>query len=67
MNWGKSSSASSPSSRLKTDAFDRMNSDDFQARLLETFQVEAREHLDAITAGLLELEKGMSRTGNEVD
>ena len=30
----------------------------FRARLLETFREEADEYLEAITGGLLELEKG---------
>ena len=31
--------------------------DDFQKRLLATFQVEADEHLKAMSSGLMELEK----------
>ncbi len=31
--------------------------DDFQKRLLDTFKVEAEEHITAITSGLIELEK----------
>jgi two-component system chemotaxis sensor kinase CheA len=34
---------------------------DFQKRLLATFRVETKEHLAAISAGLIELEKGGAR------
>src|SRR5215210_2554767 len=35
-----------------------MTDDEFQKVLLETFAIEATEHVQAITSGLLELEKG---------
>jgi two-component system chemotaxis sensor kinase CheA len=35
----------------------RKDNGEFRARLMATFQEEAREHLEALTAGLLELEK----------
>jgi two-component system chemotaxis sensor kinase CheA len=34
--------------------------DDLRSRLLATFQIEAAEHLEALTAGLLSLERGLA-------
>jgi two-component system chemotaxis sensor kinase CheA len=40
--------------------------EEFRKRLLVTFKVEAQEHLNAITSGLIEIEKGDPRRQSEI-